>query len=167
MYQESIEQIINWAEDALYDGDLVYARKLLYSALEDEPGYARLHFTIGWMYHYYYQNYNQAEHYYKWAIHFDSRYADAFVELNRLYNKLGWYGKVITLMKKAAEIESIDQEYINCNLAIALERKGHFQEALRYYRKALMCSLDVDSSKELRQHIKRAKLKKLKVIWKI
>ena len=79
-YDEQIEQLIYLAEDAIDDGDYEYAKRLLMSAVYDEPGYFRLHYTLAWMYHYYQVNEDLAERHYLATVHFEPDFFAAVVE---------------------------------------------------------------------------------------
>ncbi len=68
---ESIEYLISLAEDAVFDADYNQASRLLYNALYDEPGYAKLHYTLAWMYHYYQFNEEKAIRHYELSLYFD------------------------------------------------------------------------------------------------
>jgi tetratricopeptide (TPR) repeat protein len=163
---ESIEQLIRIAEDAVYDGDCHQAFKLIHSALLDEPGYPKLHYTLAWIYHYHQVNESLAERHYQLTLYFDPEYADAYRALTDLYFKKKKYEEVIGLMEKAQEVEQLDKDFIYMTLGKVEEKRSNFSDAIHFYRKALMNSVDNEDTKELRQNIKRAKLKRLKTMWR-
>ena len=163
---ENLEYVIKLAEDAVYDGEYRQAENLLYSALMDEPGYAKLHYTIAWMNNFYKFNEREAEHYYLWALHFDPDYEDAFMDLVDMYLDKRQYAKLKKLMLKAEKASNPDIEFINKMLGKVAEAEKDFNTALKYYRKALMSSIDVGNSAELKQNIKRIRFKQFKTKFK-
>lgn len=166
MYDESIEQIIVLAEDAMYNGEDRYAGKLLESGLLEEPGYPKLHYTMGWMYHYHRDHVALAERHYLLALHFDAGYSDAYEGLAQLYLKHRKFALLHRIMTKAARQENINKEFVFQVLGQAAEARGQFAKAISYYKKALMYCFDNGGTKDLRQNIKRSRLKRIKTIWK-
>lgn len=163
---QTIEQLIEIAIDAIYDGEYQNARGLIDSALLDEPGYPKLHSTLAWMYHYHQENYGLAERHYLLAIHFDSDYEYAWNGLIELLMTQKRYtflqGKLLIARKNA----HLDQELILRTMGKVAERQGKFQKAIKYYRLALMESTDNDDSAELKKDVKRIRMKRFKTILK-
>ncbi|MBL3658903.1 hypothetical protein [Fulvivirga sediminis] len=166
IYDQYIEDLIPFAEDAIYEGDYHLAHKLLMSGLTDEPGYPKLHYTMGWMYHYYQVNEAMAERHYQLAIYFDASYVEAYENLADLYWAKRKYQPLTQLMLKAEKCEEIDKDYVYSVLGKIAETQCEYRKAIGYYRKALMSSVDNHTTKELKQDIKRTRIKKFKNNWK-
>ncbi len=66
--EESIDILVDLAVDAVLTADYHTAKRLLDAGLYEEPGYARIHGTLAWMYHYFRTNTDMAELHYLWAI---------------------------------------------------------------------------------------------------
>lgn len=163
---ESIEYIISLAEDAVYEGDYHQAGKLLHNALYDEPGYAKLHYTLAWMYHYYQFNENKAVRHYELSLYFDPTCDDAFKELIALLLDKKRYGAAKDQLTKAENSGHIEKDFIYESLGHLAEKQGDYSAAIAYYRKALMHSMDNYTSNELKQNIKRTRFKKFKTTWR-
>lgn len=163
---ESIEYVITLAEDAVYDGDYNQASRLLHNALCDEPGYAKLHYTLAWMYHYYQFNEPKAVRHYELTLYFDPTCDHAFRQLVELLMDKKRYEAVKAQLTKAEKECHIEKDFIYEELGHLAEKQGDYRAAIGYYRKALMHSMDNSASKELKQNIKRTRFKKFKTDWR-
>lgn len=162
-YQNAyLDQLINLAEDAVFDGNYTQAKRLLDNGLAFEPGYAKLHYTYAWMYHYHQVDEPMAERHYKLTLWFDAHNSDALEELTELFLKRKQYGELMKMMLEAEKLEHVDKVFVYRTIGGVAERKNNYSEAIWYYRKALIDSMDNDDVSELKQNIKRAKLKRFK-----
>ncbi|UII21277.1 tetratricopeptide repeat protein [Fulvivirga ligni] len=166
IYEQYIEDLIPFAEDAIYEGDYHLAHKLLMSGLTEEPGYPKLHYTMGWMHHYYQTNEALAERHYLLALHFNPNYIEVYEDLVELYWSKRKYQALSDLMVKAEKCDDIDKDYVFGVLGKVAETQGEYRKAIGYYRKALMNSVDNHVTKELKQNIKRTRLKRFKNNWR-
>ncbi|MEP4533741.1 MAG: hypothetical protein ABJ004_11705 [Cyclobacteriaceae bacterium] len=163
---QTIEQLIDIAIDAIYEGEYQKAKGLIESAFYDEPGYPKLHSTLAWMYHYHRENHELAERHYLLAIHFDPDYEYAWnglIELLMTQKRYSFLRGKLLIARKNAQL---DQEQILKTLGRIAERQGEFQEATKNYRLALMESTDNDDSAELKKDVKRIRMKRFKTILK-
>ncbi len=166
LYDEQIEQLIYLAEDSIFEGDYENAKRMLMSAIYDEPGHHKLHYTLAWMYHYYQINEPLAERHYLATVHFDPSYFNAYRELTGLYFRKRKYPELQNLMEGAMSCEDIPREFVYETLGRVDERRGHFKGALANYKKALMYYMDNDDLSETRKTIKRVRWKRLRSRFK-
>jgi Tfp pilus assembly protein PilF len=162
LHDESIEQLIRIAEDCIMDGNCEQGKRLLESALYDEPGYPKLHFTLGWMYQYYQENRSMAIRYYELAIHFDNEYEDAYRNLSYLYFSERMYPQANELLSKALCVNEMDKSFVYDRLGYIAEKQGNFPQAIKYYRHALEVCMDNEDMVELKKNIKRTRFKRFK-----
>lgn len=165
-YTEYIENVIQLAEDAMDHGKYEEAKRLLESGLMEEPGYAKLHASMGDLYWYNLENLELAERHYHLAIYFDQKFESVYRELAIMYQKYNKYQGLKTLMQKAVKVEGLNKSFIFEKLGQAEESEGHFKNAIQYYKQALFESMDNKDADELKKHIKRNKYKRLKMRWK-
>ena len=135
IHDESIEHVIALAEDAIMEGDHTNGRHILENVLFDEPGYPKVHASLGWMYHYYVQNESMAERHYQLAIHFDKDYEYPYNGLTDLYRSNQNFDGLENLMTKALESEKIEKDFVFGTLGNVYERKGDFNKAIEFYCK--------------------------------
>ncbi len=159
---KSIDRLIEMAEDEVFEGEFSKAEQLLYAALEEEPGYTKLHYTLAWMFHYHDFDEERALVHYHWAIRFDPENEKAYQGYSALLMKQKRYNDLDSLLRRAEQNEGIEKDFVYRLLAEIAEKRENFSEAITTYKKALLYSMDNDDVDELRQNIKRCRFKKLK-----
>jgi tetratricopeptide (TPR) repeat protein len=162
---KSIEELIALAEQEVYAGNFHQAIKLLQNALYDEPGYAKLHYTLGWVFNYYLEDTISAVRHYRMAVYFDCTYKSAYIELAEILFEERRMKEVKNLMAKAKRVQGLDKTFIYATLGKVAEQQQSFAEALGCYRRAVVNCMDNDRLMELKQTIKRTKLKRFKKAW--
>lgn len=166
IYEEYIENVIQLAEDAIYDGRYDEAKKWLESGLMEEPGYPKLHAKMGSLYHYNFDNKALAEKHYHLAVKFNPQFQEVYEDLAQLYLDHKKYVGLKALMLKALKNDGIDKAFVFENLGKVTESEGDYKKAINYYKKALFEALDNYDADELKKHIKRNKYKRIKLRWK-
>ncbi|MDX1630046.1 MAG: hypothetical protein R3345_15160, partial [Fulvivirga sp.] len=131
----------------------------------DEPGYARLHNNLGWLYQYYMENDQQAALHLKYAIKFDPKLEAAYYNLADLYKKHDKYKELVVFMQKALNKTGACERVIYEILGEVHEAQCEFSMALKYYKRALYKTTDSYDAGEIRRGIKRCKYKRLKRIF--
>lgn len=162
MYDEGLEQLIQIATDAIFDNDYNKGRSLLENGLLEEPGYPKLHYTLGWFYHYYHENPVLAKRHYELAILFDQNYQEAFEELVELCKSQKQYDCINHYMAKARASTKIGIDYIFETQGRVAESIGEFREAQKFYRLAIQNSMDNNQTTELRKTLKRCRFKRIR-----
>lgn len=166
IYETYIENVIQLAEEAIYEDKYDEAEKLLKSGLLEEPGYAKLHFKLGDLYQYNLQHKAQAERFYQLAIHFNPKYQEAYEELVALYLEHNKFKGIEIWMRKAERVKELNKAFVYENLGKVSEKKKRYKHALVMFKKALMESLDNHQTSELKKHIKRIKYKRSELCQK-
>ncbi len=161
----SLEELIKIAEQTVYAGDFHQGIKLLEGCLAEEPGYPKLHYTLGWIYHYYLEDKSKAERHYQLAIYFNKEYKEAYEYLAELYFDNKKLKGLKILMEKAKEVEEIEKDFIYSMLGKIEEIEGNYTSALKFYRKALISCMDNETLKQMKLNIKRARFKRFKKSW--
>ena len=159
---ESLEQLIRIAIDCIHEGNCDQGKRLLESGLYDEPGYAKLHSTLAWMYQYFQENVEMAIRHYELAIYFDREYEYAYTNLAFLYFNEKRYDEATDVLVRALATESVDKSFVHEKLGTIAEKRGNYHDALTHYRRALLVCLDNEEITELKQNIKRTRFKRFK-----
>ena len=163
MYEEYIESVIQLAKDAAYDDRYDEAKKLLEGALMEEPGYAKLHARLGDLYHYDLENKALAARHYELAIKFYPAYQEVYQDLVTLYQDERDYVKLNRLLKRAMGVKALDRVFLYEKLGMTEEAQGNFKEAIAWYKKGMLESLDNANTAELKKHIRRNRYKRFKL----
>lgn len=162
LHDESIEQVIALAEDAIMEGDCQNGKRMLENVLYDEPGYAKVHATLAWMYRFYQTDEKQAIRFYELALFFEPDNSDHFENLADFYLDKRMFERLERLLLRGLNQDEMAKEFIFENLGRIREKEGRFAEAISFYRKALVHCMDNDEMQELKQTIKRTKFKRFK-----
>lgn len=162
MYDEGLEQLIQIAEDAIFDNDYIKGRSLLENGLLEEPGYPKLHYTLGWFYHYYHENPVLARRHYELAIYFDQDYQAAYEELVDLCKSQKQFECIDQYMAKARASTKIGLDYIYETLGRVAETTDQLREAQKFYRLAILNSMDNNQTTELKKTLRRCRFKRIR-----
>ncbi|HEX5169789.1 MAG TPA: hypothetical protein VFW11_11495 [Cyclobacteriaceae bacterium] len=154
-----IEEYINEANNFVYTGDYEQALKILWRILYDEPGYARLHYSLGCIYYYEADEIKRGEQHLRLAIHFDAKYADPYVDLGRLLSKDERLDEAIEIYLKGVKAKQANKTRLLSGAVKGYELKKKYGKAIRHYRKALSHSAELWNCLELEESIQRCKRK--------
>lgn len=165
-YESHMEYLIQLARDAMYDDRFDEALNLLESGLLEEPGYPKLHAVMGDLYSLHLDNPELAERHYLLTIKFDPKYWEAYVDLADLYQEHQKYEGIKKIMHQATQVKELDKAEAFERIGIAEERQGRYTEAIDFFKRSLLESVDNDSTQELKKHIKRNRYKRFKQRWK-
>lgn len=166
IYDEGLELLIQIAEDAIYENDYQKGRKLLEGGLFEEPGYPKLHYTLGWFYHEYQESPILAKRHYELAIYFDPDYVEAYQGLIELCNEEKNFECINHYLKQAKKSKKISPDFVFEEEGRVAEESGDLKEALRCYRLAILNSMDNHQIAELRKTMKRCRFKRLRTAAK-
>ncbi|MEQ9166967.1 MAG: hypothetical protein RLO12_11965 [Fulvivirga sp.] len=165
MYVEYIEHVLEEADRAIEVRDYHMAERLLKGALYDEPGYAKVHNHLGWLYQYYIVNQNQAELHFKYAIRFDPKFDAPYIHLSNMYIDNRRYTDLREMMEGALKVDGVNKSFIYENYGKTHEASGEFSKAIKYYKMAIYETIDSYDADEIKSSIKRCKYKRLKRLF--
>lgn len=135
------------------------ALKLLDRLLYEEPGYARLHYTLGLIYFDYGDNMPRAEQHFRLAIQFDKKFADPYWYLGKLLADDERLDDALDVYRKGMKAKQAKKAYLLEQVGKAYELKKQFNKAITRYRKALQHSAELWHCIVLEESIKRCKRK--------
>lgn len=157
---------ITWIEEYLEEGLRLAAEeghepalRLLEKLLYEEPGYARLHHTLGIVYFYHADKPEKAEHHLRLAIRFDEKFAEPYWYLGKLLSDDDRLDEAIEVYKSGMKAKRAQKAELLSETGRAYELKKKFKMAIRHYRKALDYSAELWNCLVIEQSIKRCKRK--------
>jgi tetratricopeptide (TPR) repeat protein len=158
---------ISWMEEYLEEGLRLAAEeghepalRLLEKLLYDEPGYARLHHTLGIVYFYHADKPEQAEQHLRLAIQFDATYAEPYWYLGKLLSDDDRLDEAIEVYNSGMKAKRARKAELLTETGRAYELKKKFGMAIRHYKKALGFSAELWKCLVIEESIKRCKRKK-------
>jgi len=159
---EKIEWIEEYLEEALrlawMEGHEP-ALKLLDRLLYEEPGYARLHNTLGVIYLDYADDVKQAEPHFRMAIKFDPQLAEPYHGLGKLLFDEERLDEAIEIYSLGLTARKAQKSHLLVGVGKAYELKKKFGKAITHYRKALSHSAELWNCITIEESIKRCKRK--------
>lgn len=157
---------IQWIEEYLtYTMEVVWlegherALKLLDRILYEEPGYSRLHNTLGIIYFKHADDVTKAEQHFRWAIQFNPDFAEPYTYLTEVFKQDERHDETIEMCKRGLKSEKANKSFLFESLGNAWELKRNYRKAIKSYRKALNHSAELWDCKVLETSIERCKRK--------
>jgi tetratricopeptide (TPR) repeat protein len=135
------------------------ALKLLDKLLYEEPGYGRLHHTLGIIYMRYADDVKQAEVHFRLAIKFSPEFADSYNWLACLLMEEDRHDDMIAICLEGLKAKRANKALLLENVGTGFELKKKYRKAIKSYRDALSHSAGLWNCKVLEESIKRCKRK--------
>jgi len=148
------------AENDVRNNNYTEAFKKYDSILFDEPGNAATHNSLGWIYKTQMDNYAKAENHYLAAIKSEPDYPYAYANYCILLMDQERFADLEKLIQKALKIPTTDKAQLYYRLALANEMQLKFEEAISFYEKAILFSLNDEKIKSYMEDIARIEEKK-------
>jgi tetratricopeptide (TPR) repeat protein len=160
MTLEWIENYMKKAEGLVYQDRIDEALAILNDLLYEEPGYAKLHNLIGWVYLYYANEPARAETHFQTAMKFDPTYAPPYLHLGWIYLSRGVYVEALGYLEQGSvKADANKVAFMEC-IGQAYELRGNIRKAIESYRMAMNASIDNREFTRLRDSIKRCRKKR-------
>jgi tetratricopeptide (TPR) repeat protein len=157
---------IKWIEEYIDEANRLIefeghesALKLVDKLLYEEPGYGRLHYTLGYIYLYHAENSRKAEQHFRFAIRFDPAFANSYEHLGNLLSDDERFDEAIEIFKQGLDSKKANKTALLSGAAKAYELNRKYRRAISHYRKALSYSAELWRCQDLEEDIKRCKRK--------
>jgi len=154
------EELLNQANLDIKDGFFDDATKKLEQIISENPNFGKAYNHLGYMYEVKFRDFDKGETLYKLAIEKSPLYTATYYNYAVLLSTLGKYDELKELLDTALTLPGIIKSTIYNEYGIMLEQQGKFDEAIEYYRKCALNSLDNNVIERAKQSIDRCKLKK-------
>jgi tetratricopeptide (TPR) repeat protein len=153
------EEMFAKADDLIKEGDIKGAVELLFKITQRNPQFGKAYNHLGWVYENKYKNYAKAEEFYKKALQYSPEYAAGYLNYTYFLSNLSRFGELKPHLDKALTVPSVAKETIYNEYAIMLEMQQQPQEAMDYYVKAAMTTLDGAKLEQYKSSVERCKQK--------
>lgn len=125
--------------------DLSKAYVLLYEILSIDPGYARAHNYLGWIYETQFKDFTKAQRHYELAIKFcPDEYPTSYVNYIYLLLRFDALGEAENMINRALSLPGVDYATLFYQKGRVMEDQFKFGKAHFYYRSAKMRATDAD-----------------------
>ncbi len=157
-YLES-EEMFAKADELIKEGDIKGAVETLYKITQRSPQFGKAYNHLGWVYENKYKNYSKAEDFYKKALQYSPEYPASYLNYTYFLSNLSRYDELKTHLDKSLTIPSVAKETLYNEYAIMLEMQQKPQEAMDFYVKAAMTTLESTKLEQYKASIERCKQK--------
>lgn len=154
------------AEDLFAEADALIKEEkiresveLLFKILQRNPNFGKAYNHLGWIYENKYKNYPRAEDYYKKAMQLTPEYAASYLNYIYFLSNLSRFDELKAHLDKTSQIPSVARETIYNEYAIMFEMTGKPEEAMDFYMKTAMATLDSEKLNRCKESINRCKTK--------
>lgn len=157
---------INWIEEYLEEAMRLTndeghepALKLLDKLLYEEPGYGRLHNTLGRIYFYYAEEIPAAERHFRMAIKFAPKFADPYWHLGQLLYQEERLDEAIRVYCRGLKAKQAPKSSLLTGVGKAYELKKKYRKAIAHYKNAMSHSAELWDCLVIEKSIERCKRK--------
>lgn len=157
------EELFAQADRLLNEGVIMEAVEKLSQILKRNPRFGKAYNHLGWVYETKYKNSARAEEYYKAAIQYAPHYNAAYLNYSYFLSNLGRFDDLKAHLDRVSQIPGIAKDTIANEYAIMYEMQGNLSQAMDYYQKAALVTLDGGKLDKYKEGIERCK-KKLEIL---
>lgn len=153
------EEMFAQADKLLNDGVIMDAVEKLSQILKRNPRFGKAYNHLGWVYETKYKNAERAEEYYKAAMQYAPHYNAAYLNYSYFLSNLGRFDELKNHLDKVSNIPGIAKDTVANEYAIMYEMQGNLREAIDYYQKAAIVTLDITKLDKYKESIERCRRK--------
>lgn len=157
------EELFAQADRLLNEGVIMEAVEKLSQIVKRNPRFGKAYNHLGWLYETKYKNYARAEEYYKAAMQYAPHYNASYLNYAYFLSNLGRFDELKTHLDRVAQIPGIAKDTVANEYAIMYEMQGNLQQAMDYYQKAAIVTLDSTKLDKYKEGIDRCR-KKLEIL---
>jgi tetratricopeptide (TPR) repeat protein len=154
--EEYLDEAMRLACDEGHEPALALLGRLLF----EEPGYARLHFTLGKVYLYYVEEVVKAERHFRLAIHFDREFPDTYLYLGNLLFDDERYNEAVVVYLQGLNAKRAYKTELYNGAGRSYELMKKYKKAISHYKDALSSSAETYSCLLLENSIRRCERKR-------
>lgn len=153
------EEMFAQADRLLNEGVIMEAVEKLSQIVKRNPHFGKAYNHLGWLYETKYKNYARAEEYYKAAMQFAPHYNASYLNYAYFLSNLGRFDELKAHLDRVSQIQGIAKDTVANEYAIMYEMQGNLQQAMDYYQKAAIVTLDSAKLDKYKEGIDRCRKK--------
>jgi len=157
---QELEQYVLNAEKAFEQERYMEGKDYLESALAEEPTYGKAHNHLGWLYLFQLNDFEKAERHLNLALKYSPKYSAAYVHMIYLLFESKRLEEYENLIEAAMKVPGVRKSFLYSEKGKALEVKGKYTQAIKWYRKAIRWSMEEYEISTIRENMRRARSKR-------
>ena len=138
--------VLRKPDELIKEGDIKGAVETLFKITQRNPQFGKAYNHLGWVYENKYKNYSKAEEFYKKALQYSPEYPAAYLNYTYFLSNLSRYDELKPHLEKSLTVPSVAKETLYNEYAIMLEMQQKPQEAMDFYVKAAMTTLEINQT---------------------
>lgn len=155
-----LEEMLNQANLDIKDGLYDQATNKLEKIIDMDPNFGKAYNHLGYLYEVKFKEYEKGETLYKLCLEKSPMYPAVYYNYAILLSTLGKHDQLKELLDRAMGIPGITKSTIYNEYAIMYEQQGKLDEAIGFYKKAALETLDKSVLERAKGSIERCKMKK-------
>lgn len=155
-----LEELLHQANTAIKKGLYDDATNKLEQIIDMDPNFGKAYNHLGYIYYSKFKEFDKGETLYKLCLEKSPMYPPVYYNYSILLSTLGKYDELKDLLDTAINIPGITKATIYNEYAIMLEQQGKMDEAIAYYKKCGLSTLNKDVLTRAKSSIERCTMKK-------
>ncbi len=155
-----LEELLNQANTDIKNGAFDEATNKLEKIIDIDPDFGKAYNHMAYLYEVKFKEFEKGETLYKICLEKSPMYPPVYYNYAVLLSTLGKYEELEELLNTAITIPGITKATIYNEYAIMYEQQGKLDQAIEYYKKCALDTLDTAVLERAKVSIDRCKLKK-------
>ncbi len=155
-----LEEMLHKANDEIKNGSYDNATNILEEIIDMDPDFGKAYNHLGYLYEVKFKEYEKGETLYKLCLEKSPMYPSVYYNYAVLLSTLGKWKELKELLDTAMNIPGITKSTIFNEYAIMHEQQGQLDEAIEYYKKCALHTLDKNTLQRAKDSLERCKIKK-------
>ena len=155
-----LQEMLDQANLEIKNGKYQVASDILEKIIDIDPNFGKAYNHLAYLYDVKFKEYEKGETLYKLCLEKSPMYPAVYFNYAVLLSTLGKYDELKELLDKAITIPGITLATIYNEYAIMYEQQANLDEAIAYYKKCAMNTLDKNVLNRAKESIERCQLKK-------
>ena len=155
-----LEELLDKANIDIKNGLYDDATNKLEKIIDIDPNFGKAYNHLGYIYEVKFKEYEKGETLYKLCLEKSPMYTAVYYNYAVLLSTLGKYTELKELLDTALTIPGITKATIYNEYGIMNEQQGNLEEAIEYYKKCGLNTLNQDVLDRAKKSIARCKAKK-------
>lgn len=155
-----LEEMLDRANSEIKNGRYESASNILEDIINIDPNFGKAYNHLAYLYEVKFKEYEKGETLYKLSLEKNPLYPPVYYNYAVLLSTLGKWDELTQLLEKALTVPGITKATIYNEYAIMYEQQGDLDQAIEYYRKTGIQTLDKNTLERAKTSIDRCKSKK-------
>lgn len=155
-----LEELLNRANTDIKNGAFDEATNKLEKIIDTDPNFGKAYNHLAYLYEVKFKEFEKGETLYKLCLEKSPMYPPVYYNYAVLLSTLRKYNELEELLNTAINIPGITKSTIFNEYAIMFEQQGKLDQAIEYYKKCALDTLDKGILERAKSSIERCNLKK-------